>query len=104
MSLITIAVACQVAKSARRHGCVASPYDPPTAEERRESRIETAKTLAISLAVACAFVGCVLGATLAEQAGIVWLSVLLQALVFLPFLAIAIGIVLGFVVILGAAV
>jgi len=104
MSLITIAAACQVAKSARRYGYAASPCDPPTAEERRESRIETAKTLAISLAVAGVFVGCVLGATLAEQAGIAWLSVLLQALVFLPFLAIAIGIVLGCIVILGAVV
>lgn len=92
MSLITLAAAVHIAKHSRS-GYAPSPrrFAPLTAEERRERRVERVKSAAIALAITLAVAAAFVGIVFAEQVGIAWLSVLLQALLFLPLLAIVLA-------------
>lgn len=81
MSLATLAAARHVAK----HRFANAPASRCDGHQWSKEAADTA----VSLVAVFALTGLVLGVVFAEQAGIVWLSVLFQALLFLSLLALA---------------
>ena len=91
MSFVTLAVAAHVAKRSRGAAPAARRTAPLPNEKRRGRWVGWLKDAALFLVAMIAVFAVLAGIMFAEQAGIAWLSVLLQVLLFLPIIALAVG-------------